>query len=156
MFFRKGELLQIGLFPVIGMLLLISMITIIACKTKKYAYKDMPGNYLVFGSGGGFRGIEDRYILIESGQIFYGVAGAKEMKEMKGITASKAKKYLQDAKKIFLDTVELSPIGNTYQFMEYVDGILKKRISWSGNIKMNPVLSDMYHTLNMHVQKNKK
>jgi hypothetical protein len=133
-----------------------SGIFFMACRTKKYAFQDRPATSIAIGNGGGFAGTEHRYILIESGQVFAGKSGSANFTELKSISSSTAQQFLKTARENLLGNVTLNELGNTYMYMEYIDGKETRRIAWSGQVKMNPALSNIYDTLTKHVTKYNK
>lgn len=99
------------------------------CKapSSSYTTDNLPEKQIRWGNGGGFTGKESQYILLENGQIFAGGATAKALD---GTRRAKAKKLFKTMEKIGLKSLEFQYPGNTYKYIEVVDGGKTRRIVW--------------------------
>lgn len=91
--------------------------TIVACSTQSYLPSEFPKNQLIFGSGGGFTGLTNTYILQENGQLF-----KQEMddsyEELTTIPKKDCKILFKEYQNIEGDTLSLNSPGNRYQFLK--------------------------------------
>ncbi len=107
------------------------------CKPTKYTPDNLPDEYLRFGNGGGFTGIETTYTLLENGQVFKSVSRQFETQELATCKRKKVKQLFDRAESLNLTQVKFMYPGNIYQFMEILDDGVSNRIAWGE--KDNPV-----------------
>jgi len=100
------------------------------CKNTKYTADKLPGEYLRFGNGGGFTGVETSYTLLENGQLFKSVSREPEMQELASGKRKQAKKLFEKAEALNLLALEFMHPGNIYQFLEFQDDGVTNRIAW--------------------------
>ncbi len=100
------------------------------CKNTKYTADNLPDEYLRFGNGGGFVGIETTYTLLENGQIFKSRSKEPDTLEITGCKRKLAKKILDVAETLGLETLDFMYPGNVYQFIEIQDDGKTNRIAW--------------------------
>lgn len=97
------------------------------CKSPRYTTDNLPEAQIRWGNGGGFTGKESQYILLENGQIF---AGGTAAKALDGTRRAKAKKLFKTAETIGLKSLEFQHPGNTYKYIEVMEGGKSRRIVW--------------------------
>ncbi|MCB0532242.1 MAG: hypothetical protein H6574_20260 [Lewinellaceae bacterium] len=107
------------------------------CKTTKYTPDNLPDEYLRFGNGGGFTGIETTYTLLENGQLFKSVSRQSETQELATCKRKKVKRLFERAETLDLANLKFMYPGNIYQFVEILDDGAMNRIVWGE--KDNPV-----------------
>jgi hypothetical protein len=100
------------------------------CKSTKYTPDELPDEYLRFGNGGGFTGVETTYTLLENGQIFKSASSKTDTMELESCKRKTAKKLFEKAESLNLGQVEFMYPGNIYQFMEMQDDGKSNRIAW--------------------------
>jgi hypothetical protein len=116
--------------PSFWILLSITACCCFACKTTTYTSENLPEKQLYFGSGGGFSGLVNEYLLLENGQMFK-VPSPGNYEDMDKVKRKKAEAiYEQYATLGFNDLIFNQP-GNVYYFIRMVDGELENYISWS-------------------------
>lgn len=94
---------------------------------------------IAFGNGGGFAGIETKYLLYSTGDLMK-VVGADTAK-IKSLPAPSISTYFRDAEAI-RDYKYFKP-GNIYNFIEF-DG---NRITWSSTDTIDKNILDLYNKL---------
>lgn len=120
----------------------------LACKQSKYAPGNFPDRQLRWGSGGGIVGKETTYTLLDNGQIF--------VRDMGGTLTETAKTKGKTAKALYemigilgLEQLDFQHPGNTYDFIEVLNGDSVRRISWGEkNIPVDPKIKDLFNQLN--------
>jgi hypothetical protein len=125
----------------------------LACKQTKYAPGNFPDRQLRWGSGGGVVGKETTYTLLDNGQIFVREMGGA-LTESGGTKAKTAKSLYEMIGTLGLDQLKFQHPGNTYDFVEVLNGDSVNRISWGE--KDNPVdpkIKDLFDRLNKLVKK---
>jgi hypothetical protein len=100
------------------------------CKTTEYKADQLPAKQLRWGSGGGITGIEKSRILLENGQIFLQEKVQDMPQESKDVRAAKAKKLFKLVETLGLMKTDFNHPGNTYSFIDVVDGDMVRRIAW--------------------------
>ncbi|HRW76353.1 MAG TPA: hypothetical protein P5563_10645, partial [Saprospiraceae bacterium] len=68
-------------------LLILILFGLTACHTPRYSADQLPPERLVFGSGGGFSGIETSHTLVNSGQLWKQQGVGAPMTEITGISS---------------------------------------------------------------------
>lgn len=120
----------------------------LACKHPKYAPGNFPGVQLRWGKGGGITGRETTWTLLDNGQIFVLEQGG-QLTETGHIKSKKAKEFYRQSEALGLSKVVFQHPGNTYEFLETVNGDAVRRVSWGA--KDHPVdqkIKDFYDQLN--------
>ncbi|MCB0695164.1 MAG: hypothetical protein H6568_15900 [Lewinellaceae bacterium] len=131
-------------------LLILILFGLTACHTPRYSADQLPPERLVFGSGGGFSGIETSHTLVNSGQLWKQQGVGAPMTEITGISSWEAKSLVNSAGDLIYGEVALNPLGNTYSFIEYISPERSSRITWTGELPtVDPALArlvnDLFH-----------
>ncbi|TNE61389.1 MAG: hypothetical protein EP344_06115 [Bacteroidetes bacterium] len=100
------------------------------CKQTRYTADNLPDEYLRFGNGGGFTGVETAYTLLENGQLFKTVSKSPETLEITGCDRKSAKKLFEKAEALGLEKLDFMYPGNMYGFIEILDDGKTNRIAW--------------------------
>ncbi|MEO6039220.1 MAG: hypothetical protein ABIQ93_12475 [Saprospiraceae bacterium] len=123
------------------------------CKQPKYSVGKFPDKQLRWGSGGGFVGRENTFILLENGQIFKS-EGKDKMTELDKTKAGKAKKLFEHAKALDLAKRNFEHPSNLYSFLEYQEGDMVQRITWGDpKYPVDARVNDLFTQLNAQVKK---
>lgn len=124
-----------------------------ACKPTKYTPGNFPDRQLRWGSGGGYTGKETMYTLLENGQIFL-LKNAGEFTETTSAKPKRAKDLYNLMETLGLSKVEFKHPGNTYHFIEVLNGDSVHRISWGmKNNPVNPEISEFFRQLSELIAK---
>lgn len=125
-----------------------------ACKPTKFTAENFPDRQLRWGSGGGYTGKETMYALLENGQIFLRENTAGKFTETAGAKPKRAKALYNLAETLGLAKIEFEHPGNTYKFIEVLNGDSAHRISWGmKNNPVNPQIEGLFRQLNELVNK---
>lgn len=110
--------------PVLALL----FISLTACKT--YNVNNLPKNRIEFGSGGGFTGFEEKYIVLKNGQVFFTPMQDSLAKQIFKLKRNAAKKYITFFTKNNFSQIPNSPPNNYYNYIKLVkkDTVISK--SW--------------------------
>lgn len=100
------------------------------CKNTKYTAANLPDEYLRFGDGGGFAGIETTYTLLENGQLFKAKSKGTDTLELQSCKPKLAKKLFERAEALGLKNMEFMYPSNIYSFIEIVEDGKTNRIAW--------------------------
>jgi hypothetical protein len=107
---------------------LLSIATLLVfCKHTKYTTNTLPKAQIRYGKGGGFTGMEQRYTLLNNGQLFEG-----DKTELDSAKRRIAKACFKTAEKLGLAKLAYTNPGNTYSFIEVPSGDGFNRITWGG------------------------
>jgi len=121
------------------------------CKTTEYKPGNFPDTQLRWGNGGGIVGKETLYYLLDNGQLFK-KSGNENIVEFGKIKAKKAKALYTNIEDLKLGTREFKHAGNTYQFVEVLNGDSVNRIVWGDGTPVEPDVQALYNTLSGLVQ----
>lgn len=108
-----------------GLLIFVLSVLTSGCRPAHYTLNQLPKEQIRFGKGGGFTGMERRWILLKNGQVFE--AGKSELPKIKKKTAEN---LFKTAENLSLAKVQFSHPGNTYSFLEIPNGNDYQRIVW--------------------------
>lgn len=129
------------------------MVVLLAACSSTKDLKEFSKNQLLFGSGGGYTGEINKYILSYGGQIqkFNSLTG--ETTSLQPIPAKEAKAYFKTFLAHGFDTLEFSSPGNMTYFIGYKNDSTEKKISWGGDQPPKPEIKDFYNSLNQLINK---
>ena len=98
--------------------------------------KSFPNEYkrkqILFGTGGGFTGIESTYVLQQNGQLFKAISDTS-FQELSVIDKQKTKEYFKQLRELDLDEIDLNAPGNLYYFLEEKKREKSHRLIWGAN-----------------------
>jgi hypothetical protein len=118
-----------------------------SCKTTTYTSDNLPEKQLYFGSGGGFTGLVNEYLLLENGQMFK-VPSPGIYEDMDKVKRKKAEAIYQDYKALGFEDLIFNQPGNMYYFIRMVDGETENYISWSDQRPLPEVkMMELYDSL---------
>jgi hypothetical protein len=100
------------------------------CKHPRYTADNLPDEYLRFGNGGGFTGVETTYTLLENGQLFKATTAAPQAVELKSCKRKTADDLLDTAEALGVLKLDFTHPGNIYKFIECTDDGQTRRITW--------------------------
>lgn len=103
-----------------------------SCASTVKSPKDYKGGQLISGEGGGFTGIEYRYILLENGQMFSQLGAREEFTSLGKLDWKLTKQLYSLADQYGVDKKEvLNQPGNRYRFLEWSSGDKLIRNVWN-------------------------
>ncbi|GAB4338457.1 MAG: hypothetical protein OHK0038_17180 [Flammeovirgaceae bacterium] len=106
--------------------------------------KDYPSekSKIIFGNGGGFTGLVNRYVLLENGQIFIENNITNESKQLKVLKKKDTKNLFKNIQALQMEKRTLNEVGNTYQFLEFSQKGKSLKYQWQ-NLKDKPEFEDV-------------
>lgn len=110
--------------------------------------KDFSKNNLIFGSGGGFVGTSNEYIVHYDGVIEEMNSFSKEKIQIITISKKETKTLFQQFLDSGLDTLEYSVPGNMYYFIGYKNDSVTQKITWGGEKEPPSEAKELYNILN--------
>ena len=130
-----------------GIILSMTVCCFFSCKTTTYTSDNLPEKQLYFGSGGGFTGLVNEYLLLENGQMFK-VPSPGIYEDMDKVKRKKAEAIYQDYKALGFEDLIFNQPGNMYYFIRMVDGETENYISWSDQRPLPEVkMMELYDSL---------
>ncbi len=121
-----------------------------ACRSHKYAASTLPEEVLIFGQGGGFTGIEHRYILCDNGQLFRQEGVSAAIEEAGRLPRRAAREAFEALDALGLRALHYEQPGNVYHFFELPSGKSSHRIAWDPN-RPDEALPEAVRTLHAHL-----
>lgn len=113
-------------------LMLFGLVCLVSsCASTVKSPKDYKGNQLISGEGGGFTGVEYRYILLENGQMFSRLGGREEFTSLGKLDWKLAKQLYSLADQFEVDKEVINQPGNRYRFLEWASGDKLIRNVWN-------------------------
>lgn len=108
------------------------------CKITRYTPDKFPSQQLIWGSGGGFAGIETSFYLLPNGQIFRRQGIAKPFEELVSIKKKKAGAYFEKAASLQLFKQDIDKPGNLYYFVQEITNATDSRAIWGSGDYLPP------------------
>ena len=112
------------------------------------------GDFIEFGSGGGFSGASKNYVLTRSGDLYFVkniLADANTLEYLKKIKSCTARKIFSYAKKKQLTTLTYNEPGNLFHYITLSINNKKNHIVWGSSTATTPptiiTLSTKLHNL---------
>lgn len=128
--------------------ILIVIAVFFSCKSQQHTTEQLPDKQLVFGSGGGFSGANDAYVLLENGQVFHFNPLTETYTSLKNIQKKEAINFFKILKTLELSQTDFNHPGNLYYFLEEVNGAEKHRVTWGSNDnEVDQEISTLYKDL---------
>ncbi len=121
-----------------------------ACRSHKYAAETLPDNVLIFGQGGGFTGIEHRYILCDNGQLFRQEGVSAPIEEAGHPGRRTAREAFEAIDSLGLRSLHYRQPGNVYHFLELPSGKSSHRIAWDPH-RPDEALPEAVRTFHAHL-----
>jgi hypothetical protein len=116
---------------------LLLLISLFGCKSKKVKADQMPAEIITFGSGGGFTGQIQEYVLQENGQLFYRAQIEGELKELESVKRKMVKACFEKARLIPWKELGAGEPGNVYHYIMYKTSTESQKHTW-GKLKSGP------------------
>jgi hypothetical protein len=110
--------------------LLLLLLSLLACKSKKVKADQLPAEIITFGSGGGFTGQVQEYVLLENGQLFHRVRIGGELKELEMVKKKEAKACFEKARLIPWHEIGNGEPDNIYHYIEYRTSEKAQKHTW--------------------------
>lgn len=134
------------------LILLLSILTIVSCKTnqKMFDPDTTQEEYVAFGSGGGFTGRVSKYYLTKKGDIY--TKDGETMSKIGSTTKAMVAQIFSNYQNTKMANLKLNEPGNKYYFIEMNLSDHKNNIKWG----MNPLTDktiETYHAILMNLVK---
>ena len=115
-----------------NLLCLFLILLVFGCKSTKLA----PGQYkqqqLIFGSGGGFAGAYNEYVLLDDGRLYQRNKDKTTLTEIKTVNSRLTGQIFENIKTFGLDKLKYEEPQNLYYFLKYKTPQDSNKIVWSG------------------------
>lgn len=142
------------LIPVITFLGILALF--FSCRSGKEAPDSYSRKQLIFGTGGGFTGAIEQYVLLENGYLYTHNVLSEEYQEIGKISKKACRKFFQQADTLDIASRSFSNPGNKYFYLEVKDSAHQNRITWGDNkIPIDEGYSKLYRSL-MDMTREKK
>lgn len=113
--------------------ILLVFLSFLAACSKKYTAETIPSQRLQFGTGGGFTGQQNAYLLLENGQIFKQKdLEGKKFETLGKIPVSLAKTMYKQAKTY--EKVKLNRTADLYHFITLKNDSTNLKWQWGENL----------------------
>lgn len=102
---------------------------------------DTLSSYIEFGSGGGFSGAQQGYIITEAGLLFSAQRSINNVLKttyIKDLKKSDVRHLFKAAQKIAASDLTFNEPGNTYSYMYYKTDSISKHYSWGNPSNPTP------------------
>ncbi len=100
------------------------------CSTQ-FQPDDTSHEFIAFGTGGGFTGIETTHYLLTSGQLFKQVGVNGDLEKLSKIKSSTATQIFHSIRSFGLVSYQFEHPGNAYRFLDIHLGNQRNRIVWA-------------------------
>ena len=120
-------------------------ILLFSCKTNHLSIAEYDKPMIIFGSGGGFSGIETSFTLLSDGRLYTSNLLDSTHVELGVLESNLAKQIFLNYHDLGLNDLNLDNPGNTYKFIAFNDGENTHKITW--DVEENRNLSNYYHIL---------
>ena len=128
-------------------MLLLFFWLVYSCKSPMEVYQNYQGAKISIGSGGGFSGEYNEYILFDNGNIYHSNSLKKQTVFKGSVSKNEAKQIFQNYFTLHLNESELNSPGNFNYFIKYENGDNKHKLIWSNSSEMDPNIKLFYKIL---------
>lgn len=104
-----------------------------SCRSGKEAPDTYARKQLVFGTGGGFTGSMEQYVLLENGYLYTHNVVSDEYQELGKVSKKLCKSLFQEADTLQIASRSFSNPGNKYFYLEMKDSTHQNRVTWGDN-----------------------
>ena len=133
-----------------GSFLIVLILLFSSCNRKIVLPNAYVKPMISFGQGGGFTGIEKKYILQTDGNLFEKTYNKEEYTHLSRIKAQECDQLFDNYKNLGLGELQVNQPENMYYFIEFSSGENQKNLTWGDSFKSNQNLSIFFRTL-MHL-----
>ena len=116
-----------------GPLSILLLLTLSNCHKKTIPMQEVTIPQIIFGSGGGFAGLETEFCLLQDGKIIQKINKVDTVVNVVArIGKKKAAKCFDDCRSLKIETMKMNEPGNIYHFIVYNDGSkILNRVVWN-------------------------
>lgn len=109
-----------------------------SCNVVKYTPEKFPSNQIIWGTGGGFTGIEYTYTLLPNGQLFLRQGVGSPYIELKPMKKKEAKPFFEKVASLQLFKQDIDKPGNMYYFLQEVTEETDSKATWGAGDYIPP------------------
>lgn len=113
-----------------GFAIILLVNVVFSCKAREYKLNELSGSVLVAAEGGGFAGIEHRYLLQESGWMFYQVGTQEKITRIARLSTNQTAQLFKIATDMDIWGANFNKPGNTYNVLEIIESGKSNRLVW--------------------------
>jgi len=122
----------------LSLFLFFSLLFFADCKVVKYTPDKLPDKQLIWGTGGGFAGIEITYTMLENGQIFRQTGVEGNYEELVPLKKKETAVYFEKLASLQLYKQDIDKPGNLYYFLQEITEAIDSRATWGAGDYLPP------------------
>lgn len=111
-------------------LALFATLTLASCQVMDIVSSNLQENYILAAEGGGFAGLEHRYLLSNSGKVYYQLAGKDTLQFLGTLDRRQTAQLFHNADAVQADPKKGTGPGNRYFLLEYRTGTDTMKKVW--------------------------
>lgn len=109
---------------------------------------DFPKGQIIIGSGGGYAGTMNEFVLLENGEMFSKTSLEGDYLNFKKLERNAAKQLFNNIEQFNIKDVKLDNPGNMYYYVQIKDKNSDHRIVWGGGEPVPKQVKTLYNILN--------
>jgi hypothetical protein len=113
-------------------LLILIIFTFFSCKSTLLPPDQYKQEQLIFGSGGGFSGAYNEYMLLDDGRLYERGKDKTSLNQLKVVSSKITTQVFQNIRTFGLDKYKHNEPQNLYYFLEFKTPKDSNKIVWSG------------------------
>lgn len=118
----------------------------VGCKT--YQANELPDKQIIWGSGGGFTGVVNQYILLENGQLFFEDGLKNTTLACNKQSKKAAKLFFSKCDSLGVADMKMNQPGNLYYFVKYKTAEGENQLTWGAmDAKVDESVKSLYDEL---------
>ena len=125
----------------------IAFFLILSCSSTTVLPAINKGDRIEFGNGGGFTGLEERFVLYDNGFIMKKVMGSDSLTLVRKLEENHSKQAFSNYELLNLNEIELNDPRNIYKFIVNYNNGIEHKLVWHGKSVHNN-LNLFYQNLN--------
>lgn len=137
------------------LIFLVYSFVVSSCSPKITNPLEYEGERISFGDGGGFAGIEHRYLILDNGQLYQHNRASESFARLRSADKNTIVQAFETYKMLNFTSIQINSPGNLYYFLDYQseEGD-RHRMVW-GNEEVDDRVKILYRILSQVVKESK-
>ncbi len=127
-----------------SIIILLFVLISFSCKSPMELFQNYQGAKISIGSGGGFSGEYNEYILFDNGNLYHKNTLRNEIVFLGSVSENEAKQIFKNYFNLNFDDINLNSPGNFSYYIKFEENDKNHKLIWANSSEIDPKIKVFY------------